>query len=106
MCVGVSSVPFDQLKGGKGHYLGGKNNKDWGIGLNSGRKYKNDEWSDCLGALKEGDSVTLVVDMSSSSLFSCKNSESFKLVFSDLSSDLYFACSMRCTDSCIELVDA
>ena len=105
MLVGVSSEPFDRLKGDNGHYLGGWNNKDWGIRLNGGRKVKNDNWSDCLGSLNEGDSVTLVVDRSSSSLFACKNSGPLVLVFSSLPADLYFACSMSFTDSCIEFVD-
>ena len=105
MCVGVSSVPFDQLKCNFGHYLGGQNNKDWSIDMSSGQKCKSSEWSACLGVLEEGDTVTLVVDRSSSSLFACKNSDPFVFVFSSLPADLYFACSMSYTGSCIELMD-
>ena len=73
----------------------------WGVDLYSGRKY----WCDILGVLNNGDSVTLIVDRSASCLFACKNSEPFKLISTNLSEDLYFACSMSWEESCLELVD-
>ena len=92
------------MRTGLGDHLGGSE-KSWGISLWNGDKITNEEWDECLGPLSDGDLVTIIIDRDINCLYAQKNDGPVVLAFDYLTRDLYFACCMGLTDSCLELVE-